>query len=314
MEQEQHIPIRQNQTQSENVEVNTGTEELSTKKNNIPTRLGSLIILLTATIAGAGVWWCAFSYEEPKLIDWDDVVRQMQERRVVEGEETQLPSSYEIKDGEIYHLGELIKDVDNETFEYLGGYYAKDKNNVYYSNLILENVDLKTFEYLGNSYTIDKNNVYWDREIIKNADLETFVFVGSKDLGPYAKDKNNVYWEEKKIEKADLNTFEYLGGPYAKDKNNIFYFFYNGDVIDGVDLKTFEYLGSIYAKDKNNVYIFNEVFKNVDLKTFEYLVGFYTKDKNNVYDLRKVIEGFDPQNCTLDNLETCIKLIMEQGR
>ncbi|MCK5027807.1 MAG: hypothetical protein KAS07_05305, partial [Candidatus Pacebacteria bacterium] len=60
MEQEQYIPIKQNQTKPEDIEVKTSAEEQSAKKNSIPTRLGSLIILLTATIAGAGVWWCAF--------------------------------------------------------------------------------------------------------------------------------------------------------------------------------------------------------------------------------------------------------------
>lgn len=50
-------------------------------KKTIPTRLGLLVILLTATIAGSGVWWYAFSYNEPEPINVDQIIMQMEARR-----------------------------------------------------------------------------------------------------------------------------------------------------------------------------------------------------------------------------------------
>ena len=65
---------QQNQNQKEQPEVVVEQP----KKKIIPTRLGLLVILLTATIAGAGAWWYAVSYNTPQeLLDMSGVVEQV---------------------------------------------------------------------------------------------------------------------------------------------------------------------------------------------------------------------------------------------
>ena len=84
-----------------------------TKKNTIPTRLGSLVILLVATLAGAGVWWYASSYTPPDVVDVSGLVGQMQERREVKNE---FPSYYKIKTDGVYYRGKLMEGADSNCY------------------------------------------------------------------------------------------------------------------------------------------------------------------------------------------------------
>ena len=98
----------QNQNQEEQQEQQPEVVIEQPKKNTIPTRLGSLIILLTAMIVGVGVWWHVGSYAPPETVDGE-------EQKINE-----LPEEYEIKAGGVYYKGKLIEGADPETFEYLG--------------------------------------------------------------------------------------------------------------------------------------------------------------------------------------------------
>ena len=140
MEQDQkhNILIQQEEKeeQPESVEVNV-PEIFTTEKKTISTRLGSLIILLAATIAGAGVWWYSFSYEEPQMVDVNQLSLQLQERKEIEKE---VFSNYEIKADRVYFHGKLIEEADVETFVILmdlfyidnSSGYSKDKSKVFF--------------------------------------------------------------------------------------------------------------------------------------------------------------------------------------
>ena len=142
--EDQQMSMRQLQEQLKEVEANI-LEEQPVKKCVVPTCLGSLIILLAATIAGAGVWWYAGSYIPPEGVDVSGFVRQMQERRatvtIISATEQEFSSYYETKEDGVHYKNELIEEADIETFEFLALDLAKDKNHVYDQGIILEGVD-----------------------------------------------------------------------------------------------------------------------------------------------------------------------------
>ena len=339
--QEQHINVEQTDDQIQDIPLNT--TETEPKKKTIPTRFGSLIILLTATIAGAGVWWYSFSYEEPQVIDVSQLVIQLQERRVIADNTNQreVPSEYEVKNDGIYYQDKLIVGIDPETFAYIGyssmdpydGYgYAKDKNNVYrygfpigeeFSVMIIKDVDPQTFEMFVNGYTKDEGHVYIDGIAIEGADASTFETIDGETIaGGYAKDINAVYYHGKRIEQAVPDTFKiitsdtyapYEGStPLSKDQNHIFFM---EKILIEADPDTYEILydnpgrrlSYYYSRDVEHVFINNVILLDADPETFEIVNSQYMKDKNRVYQFYfgEVVEGVDPANCTVENLDGC---------
>jgi hypothetical protein len=77
-------PTEQPQTLTKS-EASSGTipHEVKTSSGTkgIPTRLGSLIILLVAVITGSGVWWMSFPYEAPEPMDVGVLVMELQSQR-----------------------------------------------------------------------------------------------------------------------------------------------------------------------------------------------------------------------------------------
>jgi len=53
-----------------------------TKRQTVPTRLGSLVILLVAVIAGAGIWNYEESYTSPEPVDVSKTLEQIKEKEV----------------------------------------------------------------------------------------------------------------------------------------------------------------------------------------------------------------------------------------
>lgn len=174
--------------------------EAAGQKMTVPTRFGSLIILLVAVIAGSGVWWYSFSYNEPESVDASEVVLQLRAKRAaVATAPVDLPQNldYEIKADGVYYRGDLIKSANLQTFKYVGGDYAKDSAHVYRGEYVID-ADPATFEYIGGNYTADKTKIYFLGKSIKDVDWETFEYVGDV----YAKDKTIVYKEGVSVEGA----------------------------------------------------------------------------------------------------------------
>ncbi|MCK5591246.1 MAG: DKNYY domain-containing protein [Candidatus Pacebacteria bacterium] len=307
MEEEQ----KQDQNQEQNTPAQMGELDVEQlKKKIIPTRLGSLVILLAAIIAAVAVQWYADLHFPPNGIEVSGLVEQMQERREVKSE---LPEGYEIKADGVYYMGELTEEADSEMFERLSSSYIKYKNDIYFSGERIEGFDIATFEYLGGSYVKDKDHVYYpfirglDFEfgIIKEVDMETFEYLDFF----YAKDKNHVYelgevseeenWRTGEVsEEKDPATFEILNRYITKDKNNVYYYVLTSakGMFREADPETFEILGDRYYKDKNNVYHdyfdYNKI-EGADPETFEILDEGCSKDKNYVYRYGEKVERVD---------------------
>ena len=66
-----------------------------------------------------------------------------------------------LKVGEnIYHWGELVKEIDAESFEIVSYHYGKDKNHVFYRGLVLEDADAATFGILEKGGIGDKDGLF----------------------------------------------------------------------------------------------------------------------------------------------------------
>ena len=228
-----------------------------------------------------------------------------------------------------YENLEKIQGADKNSFEVLGYYIAKDKNNVYYNGKKMENVDSKSFKNFGNFIGKDKNRVFYitGNEDIKDADAESFEIMGDTY---YFRDKNNIFVIKYsndfpagqgfiKLPNIDRNSFITLSEEIGKDKNGVYYF---GEKIKGINpnnVRVIEEMGqdNYILQSENNYYLtFNsnsdlydrkndkiEAKKinnlNINFSTFKYFgILNYYKDKNSFYyrsdnDLKKIKSEID---------------------
>ena len=228
-----------------------------------------------------------------------------------------------------YENLEKIQGADKNSFEVLGYYIAKDKNNIYYNGKKMENVDSKSFKNFGDFIGKDKNRVFYitGNEDIKDVDAKSFEIMGDTR---YFRDKNNIFVIKYsndfpdgqgfiKLPNIDRNSFITLSEEIGKDKNGIYYI---DEKINGINpnkVKVIEKIGqdNYILQSENNYYLtFNsnsdlydrkndkiEVKKinnlNIDFSTFKYFeILNYYKDKNSFYyhsdnDLKKIKSEID---------------------
>ena len=240
---------------------------------------------------------------------------------------------YEIHGNSVYYRTEngleKLQNSDAKTFEILGYYIAKDKNNVYYKGTKIENVDSASVKTFGNFIGKDKNRVFYitGNEDIKDADAESFEIMGDTR---YFRDKNNIFVIKYsndfpdgegfiKLPNIDRNSFITLNEEIGKDKNGVYYIDEKINGINPNNIKVIEKIGqdNYILQSGNNYYLtFNsnkdlydrkndkiEAKKinnlNIDFSTFKYFgILNYYKDKNSFYyhsdnDLKKIKSEID---------------------
>ena len=244
-----------------------------------------------------------------------------------------MPNYYAKDKNSVYSRHKKIKGANPKTIKVLNIAYIKDDKTVFsdfsFSNT-LKNADVKSFEALGEYYGKDKNNVYLMGEKIKKADVKTFQVISEESFNHYSKDKNNVYLETYIIEGADPKTFEIIKEKptYSKDKKYLYYsgkkideirgnlenisagvldiikngnrIYANGNRLDIENPENFKIIKNdyynnpniIYGKNDKNIYVIigngqkirSKVIKDADIDSFEIMeIGAYSRDKNNIY-------------------------------
>jgi len=252
--------------------------------------------------------------------------------RALENDKDVTSIDYFVDKNNIYYAYENLEKIqgaDKNSFEVLGNYIAKDKNNVYYKGRKMENVDSASIKTFGNFIGKDKNRVFYitGNEDIKDADAESFEIMGDTY---YFRDKNNIFVIKYsndfpdgegfiKLPNIDRNSFITLSEEIGKDKNGVYYI---DEKINGINpnkVKVIEKIGqdNYILQSGNNYYLtFNsnkdlydrkndkiEAKKinnlNIDFSTFKYFgILSYYKDKNSFYyhsdnDLKKIKSGID---------------------
>ena len=244
-----------------------------------------------------------------------------------------MPNYYAKDKNSVYSGHKKIKGANPKTIKVLNIAYVKDDKTVFsnfsFSNT-LKNADVKSFEALGQYYGKDKNNVYLMGEKIKKADVKTFQVISEESFNHYSKDKNNVYLETYIIEGADPKTFEIIKEKptYSKDKKYLYYsgkkideirdnlenmsagvldiikngnrIYANGNRLDIENPENFKIIKNdyysdpniIYGKNNKNIYVIigngqkirSKIIKDADINSFEIMeIGAYSRDKNNIY-------------------------------
>lgn len=252
--------------------------------------------------------------------------------RVLENSKDVTSIDYFVDKNNIYYAYEdleKIQGADKNSFEVLGYYIAKDKNNVYYNGKKMENVDSKSFKNFGDFIGKDKNRVFYitGNEDIKDVDAKSFEIMGDTR---YFRDKNNIFVIKYsndfpdgqgfiKLPNIDRNSFITLSEEIGKDKNGVYYI---GEKINGINpnnVRVIQEIGqaNYILQNGNNYYLtFNnnegmydrkndkiEAKKinnlNIDFSTFKYFgILNYYKDKNSFYyrsdnDLKKIKSEID---------------------
>jgi len=200
-----------------------------------------------------------------------------------------------------FSFSNTLKNADIKSFEALGQYYGKDKNNVYLMGEKIKKADVKTFQVISeeffNHYSKDKNNVYLETYIIEGANPETFEII--KEKPSYSKDKKYLYYSGKKIDEIKDNLKIMSAGIFGiiKNGNRIYA---NGNRLDIENPENFKIIKNdyynnpniIYGKNDKNIYVIigngqkirSKVIKDADINSFEIMeIGAYSRDKNNIY-------------------------------
>ena len=200
-----------------------------------------------------------------------------------------------------FSFSNTLKNADVNSFEALGQYYGKDKNNVYLMGEKIKKADVKTFQVISeeffNHYSKDKNNVYLETYIIEGANPETFEII--KEKPSYSKDKKHLYYSGKKIDEIKDNLKIMSAGvlDIIKNGNRIYA---NGNRLDIENPENFKIIKNdyynnpniIYGKNNKNIYVIigngqkirSKVIKDADIDSFEIMeIGAYSRDKNNIY-------------------------------
>lgn len=178
----------------------------------------------------------------------------------------------------------IVENANPDTFKTIKlnneySHFGQDEKNLYYDGNLLKNVDYNSFKMLSKNYVVDKDNLYYfyhhyffsgDGKVeFKNnvkPNLQSLEYLGDnlfKD-DEFIYDHSYFGYEGKnhlvRMNGFDVNTFKVFNRYYISDKNGIYYlecvmkFDCISKAIKNADLNTFEIISGEWARDKNNCY------------------------------------------------------------
>ncbi|MCP4321782.1 MAG: hypothetical protein GY787_08010 [Alteromonadales bacterium] len=157
-------------------------------------------------------------------------------------------SGYLISGGKVFCFGEVIDGADPDSFSFILGAYAMDKDYIYH---------------------------FYDSKIPREA-VPTAILNASDG---YIRHADQVIYEGNVISQQ-ATSFQIIDDEYSKDSLHLFS---HGGVLEGVDPSSFVILSPYFRKDKNKAYYFNHLIVGSDPDSFEVLNDAISKDKNNLY-------------------------------
>lgn len=156
-----------------------------------------------------------------------------------------LGNPYTIKNGVVHWGRHPVPQADPETFQHLGGSWARDLRQVFVHDKP-KKIDIATFEYLNPVFVKDARNAYDWEGSIKGADARTFettralrgadprTFVSLRNNFGY--DSKNIWCQKTKLPRADAKTWVCLGRWWSMDRDRIFY---GATEVPGIDRTSF---------------------------------------------------------------------------
>jgi hypothetical protein len=220
----------------------------------------------------------------------------------------------------------LIEQADAKTFQKLNFdcdcdfVFGKDKNHLFIDGELINNIDPNTFKFVGNYIFRDKDSAYFfgfynniNDCVIKGVNPDKIKLIKY----PWAKADHLLIHGKDTVELDDINDFKPVDDDWGKTKK---YIVNNNQILYGADVETFKITSSFEGKDKNFNYQFGIIneddFKQTSFKTFDFankdfcqtepivfvdvydsLVS-YKEDKNKPL---KVVEKLKQKGFTLNN-------------
>lgn len=174
----------------------------------------------------------------------------------------------------------LVENADAKTFQELSFNcdcnfeFGKDKNHLFIDGQLIKNIDPNTFKYIGNYIFRDKDSAYFfgfynslNDCVIKGIDPNKIKLIQY----PWAKTDNILIHGSDTVHIDDIHEFNPIDKYWGKTKKHIIN---KNKILDGADIETFESISSFQGKDKSYNYEFGFIneddFKKTNYKTFDF--------------------------------------------
>ena len=174
----------------------------------------------------------------------------------------------------------LIEQADAKTFQKLSfdcDYsfeFGKDKNHLFINGEPIKNIEPNTFTFVGNYIFRDKDSAYFfgfynnlNDCVIKGVNPDRIELIKY----PWAKSENLLIHGRDTVGIDDINDFVPIDNNWGKTKK---YIINNNQILYGADVETFKVTSSFQGTDKNFNYEFGIIneddFKKTSLKTFDF--------------------------------------------
>lgn len=175
---------------------------------------------------------------------------------------------------------QLIEEADANTFQKLSidcdcsFEFGKDKNYLFIDGKLIKNIDPNTFKFVGNYIFRDKDSAYFygfyndlNDCVIKGINPNKLQLIKY----PWAKAGNILIHGADTLYVEDINDFIPIDKDWGKSKKNIIY---KNQILLGADVETFKITNSYSGKDKNYNYEFGfineDYFKESSYRTFDF--------------------------------------------
>jgi hypothetical protein len=174
----------------------------------------------------------------------------------------------------------LVEKADAKTFQEFSlncdcnFEFGKDKVHLFIDGQLIKNIDPNTFKYIGNYIFRDKDSAYFfgfydslNDCVIKGINANKIKLIKY----PWAKTDNILIHGSDTVHVDDINEFNPIDDYWGKTKKHIIN---KNQILDGADIETFESTSSFQGKDKSYNYEFGFIneddFKKTSYKTFDF--------------------------------------------
>jgi len=152
--------------------------------------------------------------------------------------------------------------------------FGKDKSHLFIDGEPIKNIDPNTFKFIGNYIFCDKDSAYFfgfynslNDCVIKGVNPDKIKLIKY----PWAKADNLLIHGSDTVRLDDINEFIPIDNDWGKTKK---YIINNDKILYGADVETFKITSSFQGKDKNYNYEFgfinSDEFKKTNFKSFDF--------------------------------------------
>ncbi len=162
---------------------------------------------------------------------------------------------------------QLLPQADASTFESLdfncdcSFEFGKDKDHLYIDGQLIENIDPNTFRFIGNYIFADKDSAYFFG-FYTNLNDCSIDGVNPHEIAlityPWAKSGNILINGSDTLSLADITDFTPIDNNWGKTKSAIIF---NNQLLVGADPASFEIINSYAGKDNQHTFEFGKMTK-----------------------------------------------------